>query len=111
MVMTLGVTSLNDTVTLQIVTRGDDSYDANGNGVKGAESDPVDFAADVQPVSSRTLKDLPEGLRDQAEFSIWTRHTVNPDDVIIHEGNRHRILKTWARPDDGFTKAVMGELK
>ena len=108
--MTLGVTDFDDTVTIQVVTRAVDSYDANGNGVKGAENDPVDIEADVQPVSGKILQDLPEGVRDQIDFAIWTPYDLQNDHVVIYNSDRYRVRHTWPRRSDEFTKAVIGKM-
>lgn len=107
--MTLGVTDFDATLTLQVITRGVDSYDADGNGVKGAESAPVDIKADVQPVSGKTLQDLPEGVRDEVEHVLWTPFDLQTDHVVLFQGNRHRVVKIWSRREDGFTKAAIGK--
>lgn len=109
--MTLGVTNFNDTVTIQVVTRGVDSYDTNGNGVKGANANPVDIQADVQPASGKMLQDLPEGVRDEVNHFMWTTYDLQNDHRITYDGDDHRVVKIWKRRSDGFTKAAIGKLK
>jgi hypothetical protein len=109
--ISLGVTDGENTIGLAVVTRSADSYDANGNGVKGAETDPVDIQGDVQPASGKMLQDLPEGMRDEIEYMIWTPFDVKNDHVIVYSGQRYRVFKTWPRREDGFTKAAIGVLK
>lgn len=108
--MTLGVTEFDETLTIQVVTRAADSYDSNGNSVKGSEADPVDIQADVQPATGKLLQDLPEGVRDEVNHFLWTPYDLQNDHVILFEGDRHRVVKTWRRRSDGFTKAAIGKL-
>lgn len=109
--MTLGVTDFDDTLTIQVVTRSADGYDGDGNGVKGSDADPVDIQADVQPATGKMLQDLPEGVRDQVDHMIWTPYDLQNDHVIVYDGDRHRVVKTWPRRSDNFTKAAIGKLK
>lgn len=109
--MSLGVTNFDETLTVQVVTRSADSYDADGNGVKGADADPVDIQADVQPATGKALQDLPEGVRDEVNHFLWTPYDLQDDHTILFEGDRHRVVKIWRRRSDGFTKAAIGKLK
>ena len=109
--MSLGVTDFDRALTIQVVTRAADSYDSKGNGVKGADVDPVDIAADVQPTTGKMLQDLPEGVREEVNHFIWTPYDLQNDHVVIYDGDRHRVVKLWPRRSDGFTKAAIGKLK
>lgn len=100
---------LPEAETVQLVTRSGDSYDKKGNGVKGKKK-TVDIQAEVQPVTGKMLLDLPEGVRESADYMIWTGSVLETDDVIIYEGQNHRVLKQWRRKPDNFTKAAIGRL-
>lgn len=109
--LTLGVTDGDETIGLAVITRGADSYDVNGNGVKGADNDPVDIEADIQPVTGKTLQDLPEGMREEVEHFLWTPYDLKTDHKVVYKGLTHRVFKTWERREDGFTKAAIGVIK
>lgn len=109
--ISLGVTDGSDQITISVVTRAADSYSATGRAVLGTENAPVDIMADVQPVPSRDLQDLPEGVREQVDHAVWTAYDLKADHIVIYNGDRHRVYKTWERRADGFTKALIGKLK
>jgi len=111
MTVSLGVTDGESTIGLQVVTRAADSYDGNGNAVLGNEADPVDIQGDVQPASGRMLQDLPEGVRDQVEYMVWTSYDLQNDEVIVYNEQRYRVIKIWPRREDDFTKAAIGVLE
>lgn len=73
--------------------------------------DPVSISAAIQPASGRQLMDVPEGVRTEARFIAWSRSTLALDAQIQYDGEWYRILYTWPRPQDGFTRAAMGRLK
>lgn len=99
-----------EAVTVVHKTRAPDSYDTRGNAVFGAANDDVNIQASVQPVSGRVLQDLPEGVRFQVNYVMWTRTSVNEDDTIGYNGQDYRVLHIWPRPMDGFRKAALGRL-
>jgi hypothetical protein len=97
-----------EAVTMTHKTRDADSYNTSGNAVLGAANPDVDIQAAVQPVSGRVLQDLPEGVRSQVNYVLWTRASVNEGDTIGYNGQDYRVLHVWPRPIDGFRKAAIG---
>ncbi len=87
-----------------------DSYDARGNRVTAA-STGVAGRAVIQPVSGRILRDLPEGVRDEASHSGWSRRSVVLGDEIGYRGERFRVVHVWSRPMDGFNKYALKRIK
>lgn len=83
------------------------AYDADGKWI-AASASPVTIMATVQPTSGRILRDLPEGVRDEARFTLWSRHTVVLDDVVSYDGRAFRVTYVWPRYEGGFTRAVLG---
>lgn len=69
----------------------------------------VNIQAAVQPASGRQLMDLPEGVRTEAKFLLWTRSTISEDDLITFGGETWRIVFKWPRPMDGFNRAALGK--
>src|SRR5690554_2805598 len=46
---------------------------------------PETIRATVQPTSGKALRDLPEGLRNDAQYTMWTREVIANDDRVVHE--------------------------
>lgn len=97
-----------ESITLVHYVRRDDFYDKQGNAVRGKNNPPSNIRGAIQPVYGRILQDLPEGVRSNANYVIWTRASVNEDDTILYNGQNYRVLHIWPRPIDGFSKAVLG---
>lgn len=83
------------------------TYDPRGNAVRAAAPDPVPGAAAIQPASGRMLMDLPEGLRAEVSMVGWSRTMVAVNWEIIYDGENYRVVHTWPRPADGFTKFAL----
>lgn len=68
--------------------------------------------ANVQPTSGKQLQDLPEGLRADAKYTVWSTSELQVNDEIDFAGERWRVLFVWPRGfDGGFYRAVMGLMK
>lgn len=80
-----------------------------GNWIPGAPSTTTIRAA-VQPASGRQLMDLPEGLREEARWLVWSRSEIRKDDTIVHGGQSFRVMFVWPRMEGGFWRAAMGLL-
>lgn len=86
------------------------AYDAAGKWVKGTPATAT-ILATVQPASGRQLMDLPEGLRTEARYFAWSGTALVVDDIVIYAGSRYRVIYTWPRPADSFTRAALGLTK
>lgn len=95
-------------ITIKRKTAG--AYDAAGKWIPGA---PVEEAAtaEVHPATGRKLLDLPEGVREEAEYFLWSQSALALGDVVSYGGSDYRVILTQPRPEGGFTKAVLGKLK
>lgn len=83
------------------------AYDENGNYLLGtATSQPIRAA--IQPTNGNQLRDMPEGIRTEAQWMCWSRSDLLPDDRIVHAGVFYRVLFTWPRSDGGFYRAALG---
>lgn len=71
----------------------------------------ANILATVQPASGRQLMDLPEGIRTEARYFLWSEATLVVDDIVIFEGQRYKVLYTWPRRADSFTRAALGLTK
>lgn len=65
----------------------------------------------IQPAKGTQLMDLPEGLRAEARWLMWTRAEVLLDDVIKDGAISYRVMFIWPRREGGFTRAAIGLLK
>ena len=83
------------------------TYDRKGNAVPGAAPAAITAAAAVQPASGRMLQDLPEGLRAEVSMVGWSRTMVAVKWEVVYGGETYRVVHTWPRPADGFTKFAM----
>lgn len=83
------------------------TYDARGNAVRAAAPAPLPGMAAIQPASGRMLQDLPEGLRPEVSMVGWSRTMVALKWEVVYGGETYRVVHTWPRPADGFTKFAM----
>lgn len=87
------------------------SYNADGEWVAGAPA-AEDIRAVVQPARGNQLQDLPEGIRTEANWIIWSRSDLMVDDQIASKGVTYRVLFTWERDQDGeFYRAALGRME
>lgn len=85
-------------------------YDQNGKWIPGVLSTSTIRAA-IQPATGRQLEDLPDGIRNEARWLVWSRAEIRLDDVITHAGSGYRVIFVWPRADGGFHRAALGLLK
>jgi hypothetical protein len=96
-------------VTLSSEAAG--SYNADGDGVPGAPSSTT-IKAVVQPAKGSQLIDVPEGIRAEAGWIIWSRSEIKIDNRITSSGKTYRVLFVWDRSQDGdFYRAALGMVK
>lgn len=87
------------------------SYDGNGNYVPGSIFNSA-IKAVVQPVKGAQLMDMPEGIRTEAGWIIWSRSDIAINDRITDDGVTYRVIFLWPRNRDGeFYRAALGRLK
>jgi hypothetical protein len=87
-------------------------YDAGGKWIRDVVAD-LPIQATVQPASSKALMDLPEGVRPEAKYMLWTAHQpVAIDDLVLYDGDTFRVVHVWDRlRDGGFTRAALGQVR
>lgn len=85
-------------------------YDADGKWTP-SEWRLTSAMGTIQPASGRQLMDLPEGVRTEARFFLWTRSALAEGDIVGYGGSRYRVVYTWPRPEGGFTRAALGLTK
>lgn len=99
-----------EAIDLTLKRNGPATFDLDGNYVfPGATTTTI--RGMVQPASGRRLMDLPEGIRYEAQFLLWSRSEIRADDVVTHAGSNYRVMYIWPRLADGFTRAAMGLVK
>lgn len=82
------------------------AYGTDGKFTPGAQTVTA-IRGVIQPIKGRELRDLPEGIRDEADFVVWTRAELATDDTLTFSAGGYRVLKVWPRPDGGFTRAAV----
>lgn len=98
------------TVAYRPVAAAGGAYNTGGAWVPVAPV-PTTIAATIQPASGAALRDLPEGIRDEADYLGWSRTAVLLDDEIQFVGRWYRVMYVWPRVTDGFTRFALGRLK
>lgn len=106
----LGFVIDGEAVSVTLIRNAAGHYDQDGNWNPGAATSSTIRAA-IQPASGRQLEDLPDGLRAEARWLVWSRSEIRLDDEITHAGSRYRIMHVWPRADGGFWRAAAGLLK
>lgn len=91
------------------VTESDGDYNASGDWVPGDEN-LEEITANVQPVSGRKLRSMPEGVRTEAVSIVYTDSDLQIGDIIEVDQVRHRVIaaQLWSAGD--YTEAVLGLL-
>lgn len=98
-------------MTVSRTTEAQGYYNDNGEWVDGAPI-TTDIKAVVQPVKGAQLMDMPEGIRTEAGWIIWSRSDIAIDDTITDDGVNYRVVFLWRRNRDGeFYRAALGRLK
>ena len=98
-----------EAISVDHTTKAAGAYNLDGNFVPGAETTASIFAT-IFPASGNSLRDMPEGIRTDAQWVLWSRVSIAVDDRIDNAGVNYRVLYTWPRPEGGFTKAALGRV-
>ena len=86
------------------------AYNDDGEWVPGSTTSTT-IKAVVQPVKGNQLMDMPEGIRTEAGWIIWSRSELVVDDRVTDAGIAYRVLFAWPRTRDGdFYRAALGRL-
>lgn len=82
--------------------RTDGGFDDAGFAVDDTFASPSNIVAVVQPVGIDELQDMPEGVRDEAEWKVWTRAEVAEDDLLTIRGKDCRVLRVlpWSNHNE-----------
>lgn len=94
-------------VSLTRATTG--GYNDDGEWVPGASTTSTIRAA-IQPANGNQLMDVPEGMRTEARWLLWSRSEVKIDDTITSGGVSYRVMHLWPRMEGGFYRAAVGRL-
>lgn len=96
---------------------------AVGSHVDGLWVDGADTAQDidvsVQPLTDRDRRVLPEGLRTKELQKVYTTFALRTADekaghnadVILYQGDNHKVVAITNRAANGYTRAFMERLK
>ena len=95
-------------IGVSLTSRAPDAYDPNtGKLVPGAPS-TITIRAVIQPATGNQLRDLPEGIRTEAQWLLWSRSAVALDNVVTHKGVEYRVMYLWPRDEGAFYRAALG---
>src|SRR5690606_38190614 len=82
-------------------------YDQDGNWNPGTATSSTIRAA-IQPASGRQLEDLPDGIRNEARWLVWSQSELRLEDKITHAGSVYRVMHLWPRHEGSFWRAAAG---
>lgn len=97
-------------VSTTLLRKGTATFNTSGEPVPGANTTST-IRAVRQPMSGRQLMDLPEGLRSEAKWLLWTRSEVRIDDAVSFGSVDCRVVYLWPREEGGFYRAAMSEIR
>lgn len=93
---------------VSLTTIGEGHYNDDGAWVAGAPTVATIRAA-IFPASGNALRDMPEGIRTEAGWVLWSRAEIRVDDLITDGAVVYRVLFAWDRsPEGGFYRAALG---
>lgn len=81
------------------------TYRDDGVAVFSTPPEPIPTFAAIQPFSGRNLRDLPEGIRDDAALVGWSRTSLDTNWTVIYNGVSYRVLRAW--PWYNYTKFAL----
>lgn len=85
-----------------------DSYDPNTGKTVPGVSTTATIKAVIQPATGNQLRDLPEGVRTEAQWLLWSRAEILLDDTITHKSIDYRVVYVWPRDEGAFYRAALG---
>ncbi|SHF60892.1 hypothetical protein SAMN02745157_2533 [Kaistia soli DSM 19436] len=77
---------------------------------KPVTHDPIEIAIRgvIQPAKGNQMQDMPEGVRIDAGWLLWTRAEVGEGDIVADAaGLRYRAMWLCPRAEGGFVRAVL----
>jgi hypothetical protein len=89
--------------------QGADTYDTGGNLIPGVNTTTA-IKAVIQPVNGNQLMDMPEGVRTEAGWMVWSRSEIAEKDFVTNAGVTYRVLFAWPRAEGGFYRAALGKV-
>lgn len=96
-----------EAVNVSLTRNAPGAWGSDGKFTDGAATTSTIRAA-VQPASGRQLMDMPEGIREEARWIVWSRAELRLDDRIAHGGQLFRVMHVWPRTEGSFWRAAMG---
>ncbi|TAY66548.1 hypothetical protein ELG88_09780 [Rhizobium leguminosarum] len=95
-------------ISMTLTRRAPDSYDPDtGKAITGVPA-VIPIKAVIQPATGNQLRDLPEGVRTEAQWLLWSRSQVQLDDTVTHKGINYRVVYVWPRDEGAFYRAALG---
>lgn len=97
-------------IPLTITPKNIGDYNASGDWVVTTPGTPTTLMGVIQPVSGRQSMDMPEGIRAEAKWLVWSRSSIQNEDVISYQGSDYKVIFTWPRAEGSFYRAALGLL-
>lgn len=104
-----------EAVSVSLTKRAAGGFNADGDFVPGtATAASIKAAifpyADGNQKAGNLIEDESEGIRTEAEWTMWTRSAVAVDDQVTYGGVDYRVIKVRPRIEGGFYRAILGRL-
>lgn len=96
-------------VNVSLTREAPGAHNDDGEWVPGTSTTSTIRAA-IQPARGNQLMDVPEGIRTEAQWLLWSRSEVKVNDVITSGGVSYRVMHLWPRAEGGFYRAAIGRL-
>lgn len=96
-------------VSVSLTRESGGVYDDNGKWTPNAATQ-TSIRAVIQPARGSELMDVPEGIRSEARWLLWSRSEIKVDDKITSRGVSYRVMHLWPRDDGGFYRAAIGRV-
>jgi len=85
-------------------------YDEGGNFIPD-QRESESFSGSVQPARGQDLRDMPEGIREEARFILSTTREIRNDDIIVDGSCKYRVMHVWPSTLGHYTRAALGLLE
>ena len=99
-----------EAVNVSLTREGSGGYwSDDGEWIEGGPTTST-IRAVIQPADGNQLMDVPEGMRAEARWLVWSRSEVKLNDDITSSGIKYRVMYLWPRMEGGFYRAAIGRL-
>lgn len=108
MTLSIAALALDGFVTDLTITRTGPGSFVDGLPVPGTAS-TIAIKGVPLAISARDLRDLPEGIREGAELTLYSRSEIRTEDELTVRGIAYRVTHVWPRVEGGYHKATLAK--